>query len=337
MMAGQIGENLTMNVQAKESLVKKLCVVGKYYPDVSSLPDELVEASQRESFTLTPKADECDYLLVMDVTPDIMRAAVKSRPKRTRLVVFEPEVVWPFGMSDQVTKFFDEVLLVGRPNTKDYETLPYPQKLQTLSLINHQKLRNSDLFPLVNANKHSAVKGELYSLRRAVILGDPRVLVRGESWEIPRYQVVKSLAYAGLQAISNGKRLGKHWMRDALKVRATRNISVENKRKFLSGYDHTLVIENSMEYMTEKLFDAFFSGSYPVYVGPDPAKFDVPEHLYTLSEPSLEEISRAMDTAAKIDKLSWRKEVASWLLSEAVQEKWSYKIFYERVIAGLTT
>ena len=313
----------------------KLAAVGKYYPNMASLPAELLEASQQHSFTLTSAIEECDYLLVLDATPQILRRAVKSKPKRTRLVIFEPEVVWPFGMSQRTTGYFDDVIFVGRPCHPDYSTLPYPQNFKPSYLDENQKPRDREKFPLVNANKHSAIKGELYSLRRAALLADSRILVRGASWEMPLHKVAKSAGFAGFQAVMNRQPIGSNWLKNSIKVKVREEISVRDKRAFLSGFDQTLVIENSLEYMTEKLFDAFFSGSYPVYVGPDPSKFGVPEQLLTLSEPTVEQISRAMDNAVAIDKLAWRQRVSSWLSSESVVEEWSAEKFYSKLLDRL--
>jgi hypothetical protein len=48
---------------------------------------------------------------------------------------------------------------------------------------------------------------------------------------------------------------------------------VGNKHEINSKYRISIVIENSLDYVSEKLFDALAAGTYVVYLGPDLDQF----------------------------------------------------------------
>ena len=60
-------------------------------------------------------------------------------------------------------------------------------------------------------------------------------------------------------------------------------ISAEDKKKIINNYKFIFVIENSSDYngyMTDKIFEAFFSGSVPIYLGPSNIEKYIPNNCF---------------------------------------------------------
>jgi hypothetical protein len=86
-----------------------------------------------------------------------------------------------------------------------------------------------------------------------------------------------------------------------------------------------------MDYMTEKLFDAFFARCIPVYVGPSVDKYEVPPNLVVQVDPTLNSIERGIEIAKAMDYEQWRTSLNVWLMSDAIINKWSATNVYDAI------
>jgi hypothetical protein len=144
---------------------------------------------------------------------------------------------------------------------------------------------------MVQGNKFSAKKGELYSLRRRVIvnLGDTVLDLFGTNW-------------------NNGVNFDiRKWFRSAIgsriseiKARSIYGIgkkysnylgTCNDKNETLSRYKIAIVIENSADFISEKLFDSIRAGCVTVYVGPSLEKYGISSGSAIQVKPNVEEIS----------------------------------------------
>jgi len=130
---------------------------------------------------------------------------------------------------------------------------------------------------MVQGNKFSARKGELYSLRRRVILnlGVSRLDLFGTKWN-------KGINFDWW-----------HWSRSLLNskvneisIRSSFGIGKKYKNYFgatndknntLTKYKIAVVIENSADFVSEKLFDALRAGCVTIYVGPNLGQYGILE------------------------------------------------------------
>ena len=70
------------------------------------------------------------------------------------------------------------------------------------------------------------------------------------------------------------------------------------------------MIENSIDYFSEKLFDAIISGVAPIYVGPRLAEMGLPNEIAIECGPSLHEIEKAYETLAANPELQQQIRLA---------------------------
>ena len=88
-----------------------------------------------------------------------------------------------------------------------------------------------------------------------------------------------------------------------------------------------------MDFLTEKLFDAFFARCIPVYVGPDVSKFEIPANLVVQVDPTFTSIEQGIEIAKAMDYEQWRTSLNAWLMSDSVFNKWGAAGAYQ-AIAG---
>lgn len=142
-------------------------------------------------------------------------------------------------------------------------------------------------------NKFSQHENSLYHLRRAAAFALHEDLdLYGRGWESKSY-VIKQFSRSLFQ--SKGK-IQEWTLRDALEsVKPPPNYRGEliSKETKMREYKFALVIENSKDYVSEKLIEAITQGLVPVYVGPKLSDFGLPDNISVNAEPTLASIVEA--------------------------------------------
>jgi hypothetical protein len=161
-------------------------------------------------------------------------------------------------------------------NTKyfNWPQLKLNEQTETLKIWSGRKNKAS----MVLANKFSATKGELYSLRRETILvtcGYESMDLYGDKWNLNKAYDYRN--YIGnflrtpfnLLSLKSATNLGK--------IHKNYKGHSENKTQTTQKYRIVVVLENSLDYISEKLFDAFDAGAIVIYVGPDISSYNIPK------------------------------------------------------------
>lgn len=250
------------------------------------------------------------------------------------LVRLEPSVVLPANFTRSRKKQFSQIITVGGPRSKqDFASvnwpLIWPSSSQLDKLFANER---ADRIVLINGNKMSLIKGELYSLRREAITALDTLDLYGTEWDssfVSRLTTAtKSFAHTVLSLKTpklSGFRL---WFQSYPKSRGI----IADKLETMSKNKYALVIENSAEYMSEKLFDAFFAGCIPIYVGPNVAEYEIPKNLVLQAEPNLNSIKKSLDTARGMNFENFQQELRNFLSDEKTIEQWSHENIYKKML-----
>ena len=255
-------------------------------------------------------SDHPDLLICVDyvdhLLPEVRRAS--SLGIVTVLIVNEPNVVVPQHSDPRVLRAFDRVIRVGRPD--ESPVLRWPQTWSN----EHFGVSREKKAVVVNADKWSFVSGQLYWLRAAISASSDDVVVYGYGWDrnilvrlahraFELFRTIRSAVFPNLKGLRYLTATPRDYMGKA-----------EDKIATMSKYQVALVIENSQELMTEKLFDAWFAGCVPVYVGPPLEPFGLPESLVIrCDEPSLASLDLAMARALETDQEVFSRAIRSFL------------------------
>jgi hypothetical protein len=190
---------------------------------------------------------------------------------------------------------------------------------------------------IINANKMSFIKGELYSLRRLCVQSLPNVLVAGYGWGMNTGAKWKILLAEAAISLTSGHlpniEAARGWFSPPLKALG----STLDKRAMLARFRYSIVIENSLEFMTEKLFDCFFARTIPIYVGPSVANYGIPANLVIQSSPTIESIMDGLIRAQTVDYESWERELLEWLNNPTTKENWDALNSFEKILSFLET
>lgn len=220
----------------------------------------------------------------------ILRCLKFSRQKRI-LVSFEPKSVNPLAHKKIIHKLFgsvfvmhkaqliidtDRVLQFGFFNSEDKPHLPDYESWE----------KRPNEICLINANKLSFVKGNLYNVRRKYSRGFSKSKIQihifGSGWE-------KNMYLQFLQQLGSITRL----MLKFLTLPSLKNFfmpltknpylyfmgTVKSKYETYKNYKFALVIENDPRFVSEKIFDAILGGTVPLFIGGSLEDFGIPKNM----------------------------------------------------------
>ena len=208
------------------------------------------------------------YLFSSEI-PVNKRILVNWEPYIVERVRYRPEVFNRFG-----SRFAPSVEWAAKVNGTSFKW-PQDEIVDPDIFLNWSDRSNSAV--MIQGNKFSARKGELYSLRRKVLnmLHAKELTLFGTNWnsglKFDWWHWSRSIINSNLREISFTSFFGMGRNYDQYKGK------IDNKALVLSKYRICIVIENSADFVSEKLFDAVRAGCVVVYVGPNLEKFDLPK------------------------------------------------------------
>jgi len=278
--------------------------------------------------------ENADFLVLFNYKSSAYSRFINSGGKRenTVLIRMEPYAVYPAQYKDKVTKKFGLIITAGSSEIDNNNFLnvnwPYKYHLNpatpatsdpNLKDILERQTSNSHAIyenwnnretkiAMIAANKVSPTSNSNYKLRRQIAkrLPSDSLNVYGPLWNSsfwPKARHRIAVLYAAMRqgTFPNLFEIyGNFW-------RTYPNAlgEIRDKHEVLTKSKFALVIENSNDVITEKLFDALINGAIPLYVGPDLSEAGLPENLaIQIKQPDssilkfTEEISR--DLAAKL-------------------------------------
>ena len=274
-------------------------------------------------------------IVCIDYSPSVSREikTLGLSLENCTLVQMEPSVVLPANYAGPRQRQFGKVITVGGFSSQDSSSVHWPLLWPSASEIEElHETERSERAVVINGNKMSLIEGELYSLRRTAIKNLENLDLYGTEWD-SRFAsrciiALKSLAQAVL-SIKLPRLSGLNlWFQDYPKSKGP----VDDKLTTMAQYKYALVIENSAEYMSEKLMEALFAGCIPIYVGPNPEKYGIPKELVILAQPSLRSIQEALLQAERWNMKEFHAKLGAFLSSSDVRDLWDHTRVYERLL-----
>jgi hypothetical protein len=267
--------------------------------------DQLISSSNE--IVQTNFGQKIDALIANSYSSEsIAECEMNDLPKKRRvLVLWEPRINNPKTYSKKILENYGKIYTPSVDWAKKIEAefFNWPQldlKKSKPSFSNWNSRENKAV--VVLANKFSASKGELYSLRRGVAYhsqNDGILDLFGDKWNSgPLYDLAHYL-YAFLKTplkdfdLSSNKFLMK-------KYNSYKGFTTD-KILEMSKYRISLVMENSGDYVSEKLFDSVSSGAITIYVGPNIEKYGLDKKSVIQCNPDVTEI---INTIKQIQSIS---------------------------------
>jgi hypothetical protein len=319
-------------------LTKNISLLGPN-SGTTTKPDEKSFAGFVESLgRSTPEGGETGVYVFLDFDNDPSEKLPKSASRAPAVLVRqEPKVVRPQNFRADYLEHMSMVIDVGRSPSASKSRINWPQRW-TLEHLESPKIASGERinrFAIINANKMSFVDGELYSLRRLMAQKSSDIDVWGFDWNMPWFRRATKAFEELMIPLKHGFGIKPAaivgWFKSPLSFKGTS----DDKLSTLGTYKYSLVIENSIEYMSEKLFDSLFAGTLPIYVGPNPVEFGMPDFVAVHASPDIDSIMKAIDQARTIDLEAWRASVLAWLKSDGVEQSWSGPFVTKQIIENI--
>lgn len=239
---------------------------------------------------------QIDLLIANTHSRKGLREAKKSKLDQNmkHLILWEPPIIDYKRHKESVLKKYGiiwspTIYWAKKQNTRIFK---WPQLLlekQDESLEKWALRENKSV--MVLANKFSAAKGELYSLRRELAKKTAinfTMDLYGEKWNLNKIYSYKNY-FINLIRTPIWQISPQSWRHLGLQQKNYKGLS-QDKTETCRKYRIVVVLENSKDYISEKFFDAFASGAIVIYVGPPLNHFGIPNESAILVEPNVNSI-----------------------------------------------
>lgn len=256
------------------------------------------------------------------------RILIIWEPRTTNKKMYRPAVINRYGSVFVPSKEW----LTGK-NIKYFNWPQRPAREISSALPELSSRKKKAIF--IAANKVSTISRELYSLRRLVLSNEKSnklIDVAGPGWNQRKIYIYTNVAK---QIIKNGL--------TASKLRNLRNLNpsisnylgfIEKKNDLIRDYQVSLVIENTPDYVSEKLFDALDAGAVTVYVGGTLKNFDLPNTMAIQTHPDHMKIIQEIEKLLNLDIETLRKiQEEQQLQYFKIQHNWNNKrVFHDLAV-----
>lgn len=274
-------------------------------------------------------------------------------PERCILIRTEPESVFPAQYSPRVENKYGLILSPGNINESPITNQFYEfqeahggpgfpdmdtRKLVTLSIknnnfsLNKWKDRKIEV-AMIASNKFSPLRVNGYKLRREIArnVHSGGITIYGKYWNDNLLHKINLFAR---MYIFNLRNFTLPFL-DFTQLRSSRSPNalgeVELKSLILPDIKFLLVIENSMNVLTEKLFDAMLMGTIPIYVGPNLDAFGIPQTTYIRVSPNSNEICKVISELNNFEVATYLDQIRRFITSDYFFDTWCDEAPYGKI------
>ena len=192
---------------------------------------------------------------------------------------------------------------------------------------------------MIAANKVSPTNENLYSQRRKLArsLSPETLKLYGPLWSDPlRIQLHHRLAVLVFALKSGYKPNLKSLFGELGKSYPAALGKVKNKHLVLRDSKFSLVIENSSENVTEKLFDALINGAIPIYIGPNLQYSNIPGDVAIQGLCDEKSIAEMLEGFSSRDASQYLDAIRDFLQSSTFRDVWDAEKVYRRIASEIS-
>ena len=305
-------------------MTPSICIGGRYSSSPmrhrNSNTENLRQFLEKQGRNVSLDAGEADIYIAIDHVETDENLLRKRRDLKKFSILYrsEPACVLPVAYKPETIALYSSIISFGKSEVIN-DGMHWPQYFPAEEQLGwgiHDRLPRA---ALINANKLNLSPSELYSLRRESIKTIEGVDLFGENWNSNFRERIKVLAIEVMKdpirhlvAASGHSR---HWF-----ANWPETVSPADKISIMQRYKFALVIENELSYMSEKLFDAFFAGCIPIYVGPEVTDYKVPKELIIQCKPTSQSLAEGFEIAMQTNFENYQVKLKNWLESESMKE-----------------
>ena len=274
------------------------------------------------------------------------------------LIRTEPISVYPLQYEQKIEDLYDFILTPGgtfdlfknfsyRNYPYFYVENPFKYQAQNNNLSKMIKNRIEDKFyskekwdsrnilcSIVASNKISPLNDSNYELRRQVYdsLPDSKLSKFGQFWNFNLKDRV--IIRLGMIKFSIKQRYGFNYFKtfNNFFLNLKQVNAIENKHKTLINSKYHLIIENSHNFVTEKIFDSIIDGAIPIYIGTDLGELGIPIKSYIKCEANINAINLLLSELKNRNSNTYREGALKFLSSGNLVKNFSGEEIYSQII-----
>ena len=240
-----------------------------------------------------------------------------SRPRRA-LIMMEPAVSQPALHSRSYLDLFGQIFAASREWAIEAGAIPFlwPQDISPATV----RVPTTADVAMLCANKRSAMPKSLYGLRRGVIrelqARDGALALFGSGWNESNLSYLSQATRSVVKATftRTAPSLREAFGRVSVTESTARGF-IADKSTGVASAPVSVVVENSPDYVSEKLVDVIRVGKVPVYVGPNLDNYLIPSEVAVAVEPNVPAIMDGIRRAYSDAGRDAQRLGAEWLAS----------------------
>ena len=253
---------------------------------------------------------EADFVIYLDF---------KKRPqgKNNYLIVREPPAIIPENHDLDKLKIYNKIFTFNDDLVDNINIHKYYNGSYNFDLVKPKKNFSTSGYCLICSNKKSNHIKENYSMRYSLIDFFEKNNLKFDLYGIGFHKKAYANKYL------------EFFLRNVPVLRPYENLKnykgvVKNKREIASHYLFQFAIENSKNingYISEKIFDSFFSDNIPVYSGSSNVKKYIPSETFIdlKAYDSIESLIEFTENLNQVSILNFKKAKEDFLNSEGVK------------------
>ena len=342
-------------------MIKNFAIVGSAKPTINSGNEYSILSKYLQRFGMVETSiEDSDGLIFINYSGKSYKRYIKSGKSLKNLVLvrLEPYGVFPLQYRSKITNKFGLIVDPGKKSRtssrSDFIGWPYKYHLNPSTPSSHDpdlndsinkavtnefynfqnwKLKKNKIV-LIAANKVSPTSKSNYKLRRRIAkqMSVHDLDTYGPLWNTGLVSKLSHRISVGLNALKGGfipnlrEIYGDlHWQYPTYIEEPT------DKHQIIQQYRFSLVVENSSDYCSEKLFDVVINGSVPIYVGPRNFELNLPDGMYFSCDGSLENLKSLLNSIRDEDIVAMLAVMQDFIQSEKFLLDWSSDKVYENI------
>ena len=350
-----------MRNRVKFFMMKKFAITGsaKIIVDPKTGYSEVSTYLQRLGMIETSIKD-CESLIFINYCKRSYRRYRKLHKNTENLVLIrlEPRAVMPIQYRKSIEKKFGLIIDPGKKlenvNKSNFIGWPYKYNLNPSTPKQNDPDLNESInkalkkgffdfanwdqrtnkIVLIAANKVSPTSKSNYKIRRKIAkqMNPQEIDIYGDLWDSTLVRKFLYRISIGLYSLRIG------FMPNLVELYGgmfSKYVSFigrpEDKHMVIQKYKFSLVIENSSDYCSEKLFDAIINGSIPIYIGPKNTEIFLPNNLYYSCDGSVSEIREILSSMGENNVNDMLESMKDFLQSKNFAENWSSDAVYIKI------